>query len=265
MSPEVAVTAWAVWNAVGVSVDKAPVVGGGIGIGLAPWPDAPTALSTPARARSRPPRAAALVQLAQRVLAARRERFTAPDLPAVVDLRVGTVAGSRAFDLEFLQGLADRGDGFGSPSTFAYTLSTAVCGEVSLALGLRGALSTVSSGGASGFTALVTGAAQVAAGRSEACLCGRVELSGSDSDLIALFLLEAGAPVQVPRLTGWALAFDPEAAPAARPGANSTLEDLAAALAGSERVDLAASSPDGHSGVLTILPRSGLSMQGPAS
>jgi hypothetical protein len=266
MSGDVAVTAWAVWNAAGVSVNAAPVLGGGVG--LAPWPDGPAPPRAPVRARPRPARAAALVQLVQRLLSARRERFPAPELPAVVDLRLGTVAGSRAFDLEFLAGLAERGDAFGSPSTFAYTLSTSVCGEVSLALGLRGALSTVSSGGVSGLAALVIGAAQVADGRCEACICGGMDVSGSNSDLIALFLLEARAGAQLPRLIRWELAFDPDATQPSRPGSSRPpLEDLAAALAAGGRVDVGASGPDGHSALLTVAPhgRPTLSLDGPAS
>ncbi len=252
MSCDVAVTSWAVWNAAGVSVNEAPVLGKGVG--LAPWSDggAPPFASPPARPRSAA--AEALVQLVRRLLSARRALFTTPEPPGPIDLRLGTVAGSKAVDLEFLEGLRERGDAFGSPSTFAYTLSTAAGGEVSLALGLRGALSTVSSGAVSGLAAIVTGAAQVAAGRSEACICGGMEVSGSDSDLLALFLLEAApSTIRFPRLIRWAVSFDPEATHNSRPGTSSSkLESLAVALAEGASVDVRASCPDGHSASLTV-------------
>ena len=161
MSPEVAVTSWAVWSAAGVSVNEAPIPGGGNALAL--WPDRPAPI-VPARGRPVPPSASALVQLVQAVLTTRHARAVPPP-PTTVDLRLGTRTGSREIDLAFLQSLAERGDAFGSPSLFAYTLSTAAGGEVSLALGLRGALSTMSSGEVSGLAALVRGAASVTSGR----------------------------------------------------------------------------------------------------
>lgn len=254
MSPEVAVTAWAVWSAGGVSVNEAPVDGSGRGLAL--WPDRPASI-LPARGRPVPPSASALVQLVQAVLTTRRVRVPAP--PTTVDLKLGTRTGSREVDLLFLQSLAERGDAFGSPSLFAYTLSTAAGGEVSLALGLRGALSTVSSGEVSGLTALVTGAASVTSGRSEACLCGAMEVSDSESDVIALFLLEPALPyLHAPRLVGWKLSFDPEAVTdSRRDSLRSTTERLALALAHGESAEIGASCPGGHAALLTVLPAPG--------
>ena len=258
MSPEVAVTAWAVWSAGGVSVNEAPVDGSGRG--LAPWPDRPAPI-LPARGRPVPQSASALVQLAQAVLTTRRARVPAP--PTTVDLKVGTRLGSREVDLAFLQSLTERGDAFGSPSLFAYTLSTAAGGEVSLALGLRGALSTVSSGELSGLTALVTGAASVTSGRSEACLCGAMDVSGSESDVIALFLLEPALPyLHAPRVVGWKLSFDPEALTGSRPdSARSTMERLAVALAHGESAEIRASCPGGDSALLTVVPAAGATVR----
>jgi hypothetical protein len=254
MRREVAVTAWVVWNGAGVSVNAAPVAGRGLG--LAPWSEglAPSLARPPARPR--PVIASAVVQVVWRLLSARRERFPHHDVSGEVDLRLGTASGSTAVDLEFLASLRERGDGFGSPSIFAYTLSTAPGGEASLALGLRGALSTVSSGEVSGLTALATGAAHVAAGRSEACLCGGMEVSGSDRDGIALFLLEAAHPaVAAPRLMRWSLSFDPEARRDPRTGSShSSLERLAAAAALGEEAEVGASCPGGHSAVLFLAP-----------
>ena len=252
MSAEVAVTSWAVWSAGGVSVNEAPVPAEGRG--LAPWPNRPASLIPP-RGRPVPASASALVQLAQAVLSNRRARLV-PAPPTTIDLRLGTRTGSEEIDLAFLRSLADRGDAFGSPSLFAYTLSTAAGGEVSLALGLRGALSTVSCGEVSGLAALVTGAAAVASGRSEACLCGAMDVSGSDSDAIALFLLEASRPgLAAPRLVGWNLSFDSEAMTGpTTDSVRSTMERLAVALATGESAEIGASSSGGHSALLSIVP-----------
>lgn len=255
MSPEVAVTSWAVWSAAGVSVNEAPLPGTGRGLG--PWPDRPAPI-LPARGRPVPPSASALVQLVQAVLTTRRARAV-PAPPTTVDLKLGTRTGSGEVDLAFLRSLAERGDAFGSPSLFAYTLSTAPGGEVSLAFGLRGALSTVSSGEVSGLTALVTGASSVTSGRSEACLCGAMEVSGSESDVIALFLLEAAQPyLHTPRLVGWKLSFDPEGVSDSREGSmRSTMERLAVALAHGESAEIGESCPGGHSALLTVVPATG--------
>jgi hypothetical protein len=175
-----------------------------------------------------------------------------------VDLKVGTRTGSTEVDLAFLRSLAERGDAFGSPSLFAYTLSTAAGGEVSLALGLRGALSTVSSGEVGGLTALVTGAASVTSGRSEACLCGGMDVSGSESDVIALFLLEPALPhLHAPRLVGWKLSFDPALTDSRRDSLRTTMERLALALADGESAEIGGSCPGGHSALLTVVPAVG--------
>ena len=255
MSPEVAVTSWAVWSAGGVSVNEAPVLAEGRG--LAPWPNRPASLIPP-RGRPVPASASALVQLVQGVLSNRRARFV-PASPTTIDLKLGTRTGSEEIDLAFLQSLADRGDAFGSPSLFAYTLSTAAGGEVSLALGLRGALSTVSSGEVGGLTALVTGAASVTSGRSEACLCGGMDVSGSESDVIALFLLEPALPhLHAPRLVGWKLSFDRAAlTDSRRDSLRTTMERLALALAHGESAEIGASCPGGHSALLTVVPAVG--------
>jgi acetyl-CoA acetyltransferase len=179
-----------------------------------------------------------------------------PAPPTTVDLKLGTRTGSREVDLAFLQSLAERGDAFGSPSLFAYTLSTAAGGEVSLALGLRGALSTVSTGEVSGLTAVVTGAASVTSGRSEACLCGAMDVSGSESDVIALFLLEAALPhLHAPRLVSWKRSFDPEPMTDSRGDSlRSTMERLAVALADGESAEIRAACSGGHSALLTVAP-----------
>lgn len=258
MSPEVAVTSWAVWSAGGVAVNETPLFGSGRG--LAAWPERslPGDRLPPiaaVRAGRAPASASALVRLVRVVLSTRRAG-TVPGLPAVVDLKLGTRTGSTEVDLAFLQSLAERGDPFGSPSLFAYTLSTAAGGEASLALGLGGELATVSSGEVSGLTAVVAGAAAVSSGRSRACLCGAMDVSASESDVIALFLLEpAQVALDAPRLVGGQLSFDPE-----RPSVStadsvrSTMERLGVTLAHGEGGEVRASLPGGHSASLTVVP-----------
>ena len=158
-----------------------------------------------------------------------------PAPPTTVDLQVGTRTGSTGIDPAFLQSLAERGDAFGSPSLSAYTGLHRGRWGVSLALGLRGALSTVSSGEVSGLTALVTGAASVTSGRSEACLCGGMEVSGLGVGRDRLVSARAALPyLDAPRLVGWKLSFDPEAVADSRDSLRSTMERLAVALANGE-------------------------------
>ena len=127
---------------------------------------------------------------------------------------------------------------------------------MSLTLGVRGVLSTVSSGEVSGLAALVTGAASVGSGRSEACLCGAMDVSGSESDVIAVFLLEPAQPyLHAPRLVRWKLSFDPAAVTDSRPDSvRSTMERLALALARGESAEIGASCRGGHSARLTVVP-----------
>ncbi len=250
MTSEVGVTSWAIWNAGGVSINEAPVPGTGAGLGL--WSELPP--STPgARGRALPASASALVQLAQQVLAARR-LVPLPEVPPVIGVRLGTMNGSRENDLAFLQSLAERGESLGSPSLFVHTLSTAPLAELSLALGCRGAVSTVSSGEASGLLAVALGAGALAAGRSAACLCGAMDVCGSDSDVIALFLLEpARSDLPVPRLSGWELTFDAARPPS--PGSlRSSMERLVLALSSNEGGPVSASSGTGESVRLSVIP-----------
>ena len=183
--------------------------------------------------------------------------------PTTVDLKVGTRTGSREIDLAFLQSLAERGDAFGSPSLFAYTLSTAAGGEVSLALGLRGALSTVNSGEVSGLTALVTGAASVTSGQSEACLCGAMDVSGSEWDGDRLVSARACATLPSSTRPGRleALIRSGRGMIDSRDSLRSTMERLAVALAHAEAAEIGAWCPGGHSALLTVVPAAGATVR----
>ena len=99
-------------------------------------------------------------------------------------------------------------------------------------------------------------------GRSEACLCGAIEVSDSESDVIALFLLEPALPyLHAPRLVGWKLSFDPAAVADSRDSLRSTMERLAVALAHGESAEIGASCPGGHSALLTVVPAAGATVR----
>lgn len=264
MSREVAVSAFALWTPAGVWLDRAPdaQVPETAGAALAPWPQAPLLADIHPRARRPHPHAVALVQLAHALLGLRAAAAHAPALPREqTQLLLGSVLGSTAADREFHQGLAQRGTAFGSPSTFVYTLSTAGLAEVALALGLRGALATLSAGRVSGLSAVARAAAQIAAGSAPACLCGGVELSapGASSsgprNVIGLFLLEpAHGSLPWPRLQAPVLGFGEPSAD----GGGEELQALARALvqvrAGGPAARVAGSSLSGHQAGLTVAP-----------
>lgn len=263
MKTEVVVSACAVWTPGGVwfnaSPPRDPVEGA-----LAPWPDAPPLATIHQRARRPHRQAVLLVQLAHVLLSTRGVATrNAPSVPprSETDLLVGTGLGSAEADADFVHGLAARGSGFGSPSTFVYTLPTAAPAEVALALGLHGALTTLAAGSISGLFAVATAARHVGQGRSPACIAGGVELSGhrlsglphSEGEVAALFLLEpASTPTQWARLSDVAVGFDPVPPPVGDPSMGSpmaTLCALASACVGPERqasVEIAGRSREGY-------------------
>lgn len=221
LSAPVAVTATAVWTPGGVWVNTRPHAGPAGGP-LAAWPEAPPLRVVHPRARRPHREATVLVQLAHALLRARiaaHPTAPAPD-PAQTDLLLGTARASAAADSEFLRDLRERGSGFGSPSTFVYTLSTAASAEVAIALGLRGSLATLTAGGISGLSAVVRAARRVGRGMSAACITGGVELAGAaqpttaseepSGEVAALFLLESSPlPSTWPTLSEAELGFEP--------------------------------------------------------
>jgi hypothetical protein len=263
LKAEVVVSAYAVWTPGGVWVNAPPPLAPVEGP-LAHWPDAPRLATIHRWARQPHRQAVLLVQLAH-VLLSTRAAVTSNALSAPAhsdtDLLIGTALGSAEADADFVQGLADRGSGFGSPSTFVYTLPTAGPAEVALALGLRGALATLAAGSISGLFAVARAVRHVGQGRSHACIAGGIELGGqgrsdlshAEGEVAALFLLEpAAAPTQWPRLSDAAVGFDPQAS--TRGGASMdspmvTLAALAAACADAEKqasVEIAGRSQEGY-------------------
>ena len=160
MSSEVAVTSWAVWSAGGVSVNEAPVPGGGHGLG--PWPDRPA--PTPRCERVRFRRAPRHWFSSSRQSCPLAAHGLSPTLPA----RSTSGSGPGPAPARATSPFSRAWRNAAMPSVRRRSLPTRSpprrCGEVSLALGLRGALSTVSSGEVSGLTAVVTGAASVSSG-----------------------------------------------------------------------------------------------------
>jgi hypothetical protein len=216
----VAITAFATWTPGGVRIGALPDLASA-GHGLGPWPDAPPLEKIHPRARRPIPAARAVVQLSHALFAS-RQRAGPLDLSSV-GICLGSASGSAAADADFAAGLAERGEGFGSPATFVYTLPTTVLGEVAIALGLRGEIAAVSAGNASGLSAIATAASWVQDGHARVCLGGGVEIAASGSrrafavggvDSIVLFLIERSqlgvdGPID---LTDWQTGFgDPPA------------------------------------------------------
>jgi hypothetical protein len=262
----VAISSFAVWTSAGVWTNSAPDASAA-GAGLAPWPSAPSLAQVHPGARRPHAQAVALVQLSHLLLSTRAQMagpFATTPPRQELDLLLGTETGCSTADLDFLDGLQRRGPGFGSPSVFVYTLATSAPAEVSLALGLRGAVATLTAGGVSGVASVARAAARISAGRSRACICGGMEYSSSGprrasgqcaQDIVALFLLEA-APERTssPTLLQWGVGFAPQSPPSTPTPLLSLAMAVARAATSSAPEALACSSPDGHWARLTIGP-----------
>ncbi|HXN41731.1 MAG TPA: beta-ketoacyl synthase N-terminal-like domain-containing protein [Myxococcaceae bacterium] len=259
MTNAVALSSLAFWTPRGVWINSvpAPLTQGRK---LAPWPEALDISRFHSRSRRPHTQAIAVVQLAQALLSARALSGDAPAAPsqAETDLLIGTRSGSTVADLDFLEGVRNRGAGFGSPSTFVYTLPTASLAEVAIALGLRGALATVTAGNVSGLTSVARAAAHVAAGRSRACLTGGIEMlpatkseATSPPDFIALFLLETPAEGnRYPLLHQWDVGFGEPTLPSIRPVGSSELSTLCSVASAAQRgagiQEISGSSVEGY-------------------
>ncbi len=216
MRRPVAIASWATWTSGGVAIARAPL-GAEAGAPLGAWPEAAPLAKIHPRARRPHPSARQLVQLTHALLT-HRAALGAPPALDRTGLVLSTRAGCAAADLEFFGQCTQRGAAFGSPSTFVYTLPTAALGEVSIALGLRGGLETVSAGERSDLAAVVSAAGRVARGELDAAVCGAFELPRTTDgkaafapavELISLFLVEpaeragaAGRPVEMTTTQG---------------------------------------------------------------
>lgn len=226
------ISRWAAWNAAGVTIggDPPDTTNGP----LAPWPDAPPLSKIHPRARRPHPQAKALVQLASVVLKDRRFESLAVIL--------GTASGSAGPDREFDRELSQKGAGFGSPSLFVYTLPSAPLGEVAVAFGAHGPVTSVSAGSASALTAIVAAIDEVESGRAPAVLCGGFEW-GTEADALALFLVEPMGPITLTGQTGYGEPPD---------GTRGDVLDLTAAIASGQPFDLTSVDRLGFWAQLTV-------------
>jgi 3-oxoacyl-(acyl-carrier-protein) synthase len=186
------ISRWAAWTAKGVTigVDPPDLAPGPIG----PWNEAPQLSKIHPKARRPHPQAKAMVQLAYAVIGERRLDGLA--------LTLGSASGCAGPDREFEAELKKKGPGFGGPSLFVYTLPSAGLGEIAVAFGAHGPITTVSAGAASGMTAVATAIADVDSGRAPAVLCGGFEW-GTEADYLAFFLIEPMGPITISGSMGY--------------------------------------------------------------
>jgi 3-oxoacyl-(acyl-carrier-protein) synthase len=118
--------------------------------------------------------------------------------PEDVGIAFGTGYGCLAANVEYLQGVLQRGTRLGNPVVFQNTVPNAAAGYVSVAQGLRGPTATFSSGRTAGLLALDFAFQQIAEGQvhtmivvSADCLCP--ELGVLSEGACALVLEEYGS------------------------------------------------------------------------
>lgn len=92
--------------------------------------------------------------------------------PERVGLVLGTGLGCLLSDAEFYDKVVAHGAASASPRVFAYTVSSAAAGEVSIALGIHGPNTTLHMGMAAGAGALGCATDLVRAGRADVVLAG---------------------------------------------------------------------------------------------
>ena len=98
--------------------------------------------------------------------------FAAPER---VGLAFGTGLGCLLSDAEFFEKVVAQGAPAASPRVFAYTVSSAAAGEVSIALGLHGPNTTLHMGMAAGAGALGYAADLIHMGRADVVFAGGVD------------------------------------------------------------------------------------------
>lgn len=103
--------------------------------------------------------------------------------PERVGLVFGTGLGCLLSDAEFYEKVVAQGAAAASPRVFAYTVSSAAAGEVSIALGIHGPNSTLHMGMAAGLGALGHAADLIGQGRADLILAGGAD--ALDAPLIA--------------------------------------------------------------------------------
>ncbi|MDX2166193.1 MAG: beta-ketoacyl synthase N-terminal-like domain-containing protein [Deltaproteobacteria bacterium] len=154
-------------------------VGGADGVSLGEVPlDA-----VPAAARARLGRADRLCRLflAAACQAVDDARLPLPlAAPERVGLSFGTGLGCLLSDAEFYAKVVAQGAAAASPRVFAYTVSSAAAGEVSIALGVHGPNVTSHVGLAAGAGAIGYAADLLRLGRADVMLAGGADANGAD-------------------------------------------------------------------------------------
>ncbi len=97
---------------------------------------------------------------------------------ARVGLSLGTGLGCLLSDAEFYEKIVEQGTIAASPRLFAYTVSSAAAGEVSIALGIHGPNTTVHMGLAAGVGALGYGLDLIRLGAADVVLAGGIDANG---------------------------------------------------------------------------------------
>lgn len=95
-----------------------------------------------------------------------------------VGLSFGTGLGCLLTDAEYNQKLVEQGPSAASPRLFAYTVSSAAAGEVSIALGIKGANVTSHAGLAAGLHAIGYGFDLIRMGKADVVLAGGADALG---------------------------------------------------------------------------------------
>jgi 3-oxoacyl-[acyl-carrier-protein] synthase II len=98
--------------------------------------------------------------------------------PDRVGLSLGTGLGCLLTNAEYNQKIVDAGPAAASPRLFAYTVSSAATGEVSIALGIKGVNVTMHAGFAAGLQAIGYATDLIASGKADVVLAGGADALG---------------------------------------------------------------------------------------
>ncbi len=99
--------------------------------------------------------------------------------PERIGLSFGTGLGCLLTDAEYHRAIVEGGAAAASPRLFAYTVSSAAAGEVSIALGITGVNVTTHMGLAAGLGAVGYGADQIEAGKADVVLAAGADVLGA--------------------------------------------------------------------------------------
>ena len=118
-------------------------------------------------------------------------------------LSFGSGLGCLLTDAEYNQKVLEHGPAAASPQLFAYTVSSAAAGEVSIAFGIKGPNLTVHMGFAAGLGAIGYGFDLIRMGKADVVLAGGADALGPPlvrglADMRLLKAVEPGRPAAVP-------------------------------------------------------------------